>query len=118
VIAITWQHVSNAIPGQAMIMSMTEQTHSLEAELEQSKWDLHENLSEIASKLRHSRVGAGPAGMVREQPLVALGFALLCGLLLGYWDVPFKDIGKPVARTMLATAAKQMAVRAIKGQTR
>jgi hypothetical protein len=34
---------------------------------------------------------------------------------LGYWDVPLEDIGKPVARTMLATVGRQIAVHAIKG---
>ena len=41
--------------------------------------------------------------------------ALLFGLLLGYWDVPFEDIGKLVARMMLITAGKQIAARAIRG---
>jgi hypothetical protein len=96
-------------------MSITEDTHWLEAELQQSKLNLHEDLLGIASKLHHARDRLKPTGIVREQPLLALSGALLFGLLLAYWDVPFEDIGKPVARMMLTTAGKQLAVRAIRG---
>jgi hypothetical protein len=102
-------------PPEAKIMSITEDTHWLEAELEQSKLNLHEDLSAIASKLHHARDRLKPTSMVREQPLLALGGAMLFGLLLAYWDVPFEDIGKPIARTMLTTAGKQLAAQAIRG---
>jgi len=46
---------------------------------------------------------------------MVLSVGLLLGFAFGYWDVPFEDIGKPVARTMLTTVGKQIAVRAIKG---
>jgi len=51
--------------------------------------------------------------VIREKPLPLLG--LLFGFLLGYWDVPFQDIGKPLALTMLTAAGKQLAARAIRG---
>jgi len=46
---------------------------------------------------------------------MVLSVGLLLGFAFGYWDVLFEDIGKPVARTMLTTVGKQIAVRAIKG---
>jgi len=96
-------------------MSITEDSHWLEAELEQSKRNLHEDLSQIASKLHQTRDRLKPTSVIREKLLPALGVALLFGLLLGYWEVPLEDIGKPVAGTMLTTVGKQIAARAIRG---
>ena len=45
--------------------------------------------------------------------MLSLSFAI--GFVLGYWDVPVEDIGKPMARTMATTVERQIAVRAIKG---
>ena len=94
-------------------MSITEETHWLEADLEHSKQNLQEDFSQIASKLRQTRARLKPTNVIREKPLPLLG--LLFGFLLGYWDVPFQDIGKPLALTMLTAAGKQLAARAIRG---
>jgi hypothetical protein len=96
-------------------MSITEETHWLEAELEQTKRNLQDNLWQIASKLHQTRDRLKLTSVVQEKLLPALGASLLFGLLLGYWDIPFEDVGKPVARAMLTTAGKQIAARVIRG---
>jgi hypothetical protein len=96
-------------------MSTTEETHWLEAELERCKQDLQEDLSQIENKLHRTRARLRPATFIGEKALLVLSASIALGFLLGYWDVPFEDIGKPVARTMLTTVGKQIAVRAIKG---
>ncbi len=96
-------------------MSITEETHWLEAELERCKRDLQDDLSQIENKLHQTRARLRPTTFIGEKALMVLSVGLLLGFAFGYWDVPFEDIGKPVARTMLTTVGKQIAVRAIKG---
>jgi hypothetical protein len=96
-------------------MSTNEETHWLEAELERSKHDLQQDLTQIENKLHQTRVRLTPATFLRDKALIVLGISFALGFALGYWDVPIGDIGKPVARTMLITAGRQLAVRAIKG---
>lgn len=96
-------------------MSIAEDTHWLEAELERSKQDLQEDLSQIENKLHQTRARLRPTTFISEQALLVLSVSFALGFILGYWDVPFEDIGKPVARTMLTTVGRQIAVRAIKG---
>lgn len=96
-------------------MSTSEETHWLEAELERSKLDLQEDLSQIGNRLHRTRAGLRPTTFLAERALLALGVSFALGFVLGYWDVPIKDIGKPVARTLATAVGKQIAVRAIKG---
>jgi hypothetical protein len=96
-------------------MSTNEETHWLEAELERCKQDLHQDLSQIEYKLHHTRARLRPTTFIGEKALMVLSLSFALGFILGYWDVPIEDIGKPVARTMMATVGRQIAVRAIKG---
>jgi hypothetical protein len=96
-------------------MSVTEETHWLEAELERCKQDLQEDLSQIENKLHRTRARLRPTTFIGEQALLVLGISFMLGFILGYSDIPFEDIGKPVARTILTTVGRQLAARVIKG---
>ena len=96
-------------------MSTSEETQSLEAELERYKQDLHQDLSRIENKLHQTRARLRPTAFIGEKALLVLSFSFALGFILGYWDVPIEDIGKPVASTMAATVGKQIAVHAITG---
>ena len=96
-------------------MSTSEETQSLEAELERCKQDLHQDLSQIENKLHQTRARLRPSAFIGEKALPVLSLSFALGFVLGYWDVPIKDIGKPVARTMAATVGKQIAMHAING---
>jgi hypothetical protein len=96
-------------------MSTSEETHWLEAELERSKQDLHQDLSQLENKLHQTRARLRPATFIEEKALLVLSLSFALGFVLGYWNVPIEDIGKPVARTMATTVGRQIAVRAIKG---
>jgi hypothetical protein len=96
-------------------MSMIEETHWLEVELERCKQDLQQDLSQIESKLHQTRVRLRPTTIIGEKVHLLLGVSFAIGFALGYWDVPLEDIGKPVARTIMSTVGRQIAVRAIRG---
>jgi hypothetical protein len=49
-------------------MSITEETHWLEADLEHSKQNLQEDFSQIASKLRQTRARLKQTNVIREKP--------------------------------------------------
>ncbi|MBV8359501.1 MAG: hypothetical protein JO189_16415 [Deltaproteobacteria bacterium] len=96
-------------------MSTNEETHWLEAELEQYKQDLHRDLSQIEYKLHQTRARLSPTTFIGDRMLLMLSLSFALGFVIGYWDVPIEDIGKPVARTMATTVGRQIAVRAIRG---
>jgi hypothetical protein len=98
-----------------LIMSTTEETHQCEIELELSKHDFHEDLSQIGQKLHETRVRLSPTHVIEEKSLLISALGLLVGFVLGYRNLPLGDIGKPLARTMLTMVAKQIAARAIGG---
>jgi hypothetical protein len=98
-----------------MSMSLSEETHWLKTELENSRRDLQADLSQIQNKLHRTRARLRPATLLGEKTLLVLGVSFALGFVLGYLDVPIEDIGRPVARTMVATVGKRIAVRAIKG---
>jgi hypothetical protein len=96
-------------------MSTTEEAPWLRAELQRYKLDLREDLSEIDDKLRRTRTRLKPKSFIGDKAALALSVSFLLGFVLGCWDVPFEDIGKPVARTMAITIGRQMAARALRG---
>jgi hypothetical protein len=96
-------------------MSTTEETHQCEIDLVLSKHDFHEDLSQIGQKLHETRVRLSPTHIIGEESLVISALGLLVGFVLGYRNLPFGDIGKPRARTMLTRMGKQIAARAIGG---
>ena len=96
-------------------MSTSEDTHWLEAELERSKHDLQQDLSQIENKFRQTRARLRPTTLLGDKAFLMLGISFALGFALGYWDVPIGEIGKPVARTMLTTVGRQLAVRAVRG---
>jgi hypothetical protein len=96
-------------------MSTSERTHRLEAELERCKQDLHQDLSQLENKLHQTRAKLRLITFIGERALPVLSLSFALGFVLGYWDVPIEDIGKPMARTMATTVERQIAVRAIKG---
>jgi hypothetical protein len=100
---------------EGLIMSTTEETHHYEIELELSKHDFREDLSQIRQRLHETRARLSPTHTIGEKSLSISVLGLLVGFVLGYRNLPFGDIGKPLARTMLTTVGKQIAVRAIGG---
>jgi hypothetical protein len=96
-------------------MSTTEETHQCEIELELSKHDFHEDLSQIGQTLHKTRVRLSPTHVIEDKSLFISALGLLVGFVLGYRNLPLGDIGKPLARTMLTRVGKQIAVRAIGG---
>jgi hypothetical protein len=99
---------------EGLIMSTTEETHHYEIELELSKHDFREDLSQIRQRLHETRARLSPTHTIGEKFSISV-LGLLVGFVLGYRNLPFGDIGKPLARTMLTTVGKQIAVRAIGG---
>jgi ElaB/YqjD/DUF883 family membrane-anchored ribosome-binding protein len=96
-------------------MTTSEETEQLQAELEESKQHLREDLSEIEDKLHRARARLSPARFITDKPLLALGVSFALGFILSWMDVSIEDLGKPVARTMLKTAGKEIAAQAIQG---
>jgi len=94
-------------------MSTTEETHQCEIELELSKHDFQEDVSQIGQKLHETRVSLSPTHVVGEEPLLISALGLLVGFVLGYWESPVRKDRQPIARTMLTTVGKQVAARAI-----
>ena len=94
-------------------MSTTEETHQCEIDLELSKHDFREDLSQIGQRLHETRVRHSPTHVIGKKPLLISVLGLLVGFVLGYRNFPFVDIGKPLGRSMLTTVGKQIAVRAI-----
>jgi hypothetical protein len=79
-------------------MSIAEDTHRLQTEIERAKRDLQDSLSGIGNKLHQTRDRLVAVSFVRGRPFLTLGAAFVFGVLLGYWDVPFEEVGKPMAR--------------------
>jgi hypothetical protein len=88
----------------------------LEAELEFGKQKLREDTQRIRQKFAETRAQLSPTAVAERQlmPLLALGFIL--GFALGYRGISAIEIGSPAARAILATAGKDVAMRAIRGK--
>lgn len=96
-------------------MANSEDIRRLESELAHEKADLREDASQINDKVQETRAQLSPTNFVRDNVLLLSGVALGLGFVLGYRGVPVEEIAKPAARTMLSTAGKQAAVRAVRG---
>ncbi|MBF6570697.1 MAG: hypothetical protein IVW54_17670 [Candidatus Binataceae bacterium] len=94
-------------------MSATENIQSLERELENTRQDLRETVTEINHKVKETRARLSPTAIVQQRPLWFLGLSMLLGLVLGYRGVPIEKVGVPAARTLLNTAGKRAAMRAV-----
>jgi hypothetical protein len=95
-------------------MVSSEDIHQLESELEHEKAALREDVSHIKQKVQKTRAQLSPTNLVRENILLFSGIALALGFILGYRGVPLEKIAKPAARSILSTAGKQAAGRAIR----
>src|SRR6266851_9862474 len=104
-------------------MSTTEETHQCEIELELSKHDFQEDVSQIGQKLHETRVSLSPTHVVGEEPLLISALGLLVGFVLGYWESPVRkdrqadsahdaDYG---GKTSSSTRHREMKVVAVSG---
>jgi hypothetical protein len=99
---------------QRLPISLAEETHWLEDQLEKSKNDLRRDLIQIQRKLQQTGARLRPATFLGDKSELILGVAFALGFALGYWDVALKDLGKPVARAMLTTVGSRLALSVIK----
>jgi hypothetical protein len=96
-------------------MAYSEDRVRLESELKHAKTDLRQDLAQVRQKVQYARVELSPTNFIRHKFWLLSGVAFAMGLLLGYRRVPLEEIVKPVTRTMLNTASKQVTLRAIRG---
>jgi hypothetical protein len=80
-------------------MNSHQDMHLLEAELEISKRDFHQDVRRIGEKLRETRARVNLMNAVVERPLLISGLSLLLGFMAAHWDLPLGEIGKPLGRT-------------------
>ena len=96
-------------------MHEVEEISRLETDLHQNKEDLRKDFITINNKLKAVRTVFSPTTIVKNRLILLSGLTLGLGFALGYRDVPIEQIGGPVARSILATAGKKVAIQAIKG---
>jgi hypothetical protein len=96
-------------------MQVNEEIHRLESDLEHEKEDLRKDIIRINNKLKAARADLRPTKLVQGRMFLLSGLTLGLGFALGYRGVAVEEIAGPVARSMLATAGKQAALRAIRG---
>jgi hypothetical protein len=96
-------------------MADREDLQRLESELESAKANLREDVSQVQHTLQQTRAELSPTNFIRDRLWLVSGIAFALGLLLGYRRIPLSEIAKPAARTTLSTAAKQAAMRAVRG---
>jgi|GEM_PF-2389214 hypothetical protein len=97
-------------------MTTGEGTQWLEAELEKSKDDLRRDLVQIERKLQRARARLQPANLLGNKAPTILGCAFILGFAICYCGVTLRDLGRPVARTMLTTFGRRLAIQAITGR--
>jgi hypothetical protein len=96
-------------------MPASEEIRRLESDLEHQKQDLREDITRISNKLKATRTNLGPAKLMQGRVFLLSSLTLGLGFALGYRGVPVEEIGGPIARSILATAGKEAAIRAIRG---
>jgi len=67
-------------------MSTAEETHQCEVELQLSKYDFYEDLSEIKQKLHETRSRLSPMRVIKEKSLMISALGLLVGFVVGNRD--------------------------------
>jgi ElaB/YqjD/DUF883 family membrane-anchored ribosome-binding protein len=109
-----------------ILMSASEEIHRLEAELETSKQNLRQDAAQIQQKIDETKAELSPTNLVRKRSYLALGAALAAGFAVGYlfeWrkiepkqvaGPMLEHISKSAARTIIATAGKQLVTNAIR----
>ena len=97
-------------------MYASEEIRRLESELEHQKQDLREGITKITNKLKATSANLGPTKLMQGRVFLLSGLTLGLGFALGYRGVPVEEIGVPIARSILATAGKEAAIRAIRGR--
>jgi len=106
-------------------MSASEEIRRLESELEINKQNFREDTAEIRHKLNQTKAELSPANLVRKRAFLALSAAVAAGFAVGYFlDWRFsprqvaspmlEHVGKPAARSIAATAGKQLVTSAIR----
>ena len=65
-------------------MSITEDMHLLETELEISKLDFHQDVQRMAHKIHEVRDRLKPKNFLVRRPLLVLGLALLLEFITAY----------------------------------
>ena len=68
-------------------MTTAEETRHCEIELERSKRNFHEDLSQIGQKLHDTRVQFSPTHVIGEKSLLISGIGLLLGFLVANRDL-------------------------------
>jgi hypothetical protein len=64
-------------------MSKAEETHQYEVELQLSKYDFYEDLSEIKQKLHETRIRLSPMRVIKKESLMISALGLLVGFVVG-----------------------------------
>jgi len=71
-------------------MNSNEDMHLLEAELEISKRDFHQDVRHLGEKLRETRTRLNPMNVLVERPLLISGFGLVLGFMAAHWALPLE----------------------------
>jgi hypothetical protein len=96
-------------------MDDSKNIHGLEADLEDEKRHLREDVGQITEKARETRAELSPTNLVRGKIFLLSGLALALGFAIGYRRFPVEEVGKPVVRRVLSTVAKKTGKRAVRG---
>ena len=67
-------------------MRTTEETHQYEVELQLSKYDFYQDLSEIKQKLHETRIRLSPMRVIEKKSLMISALGLLVGFVVGNRD--------------------------------
>ena len=72
-------------------MNSNEEMPLLEAELEISKRDFHQDVRRLGEKLRETRARLNPMNVLVERPFLISGFGLVLGFMAAHWALPLEQ---------------------------